>query len=97
MHALLWLYKTPTASVFIPGSTSKGLTRESRDVPGRWVLLYTSSGGASSRSSGSSTSSEDGGGSGGLASALPFLQAVSDSAYQFFYRWGRHRHIIVAL
>ena len=64
------------------GFTTKGLILV---VPVRWVLLYTSSGGASSQPAVTTTSPDDGG-SGGLASALPFLQAVSDSAYQFFYR-----------
>jgi hypothetical protein len=50
-------------------------------INGRWALLYTASG-----ARGAAGSSIAGGGP-GLASALPFVQAVSDSAYQFFYRF----------
>jgi hypothetical protein len=77
----------PFSSLSAPHPRSPSL------VGRRWALLYTASGGSaltlgprpqSSRSTGGwSQGSEEG----GLASALPFIQAVSDQAYQFFYRW----------
>ncbi len=57
-------------------------TATSELINGRWALLYTSSSGRGERRRPASFSE----GSREGALALPFVQAISDEAYKFFYR-----------